>query len=103
MKGDLEIDARPLVPAGGLGLAETSTAGEGTRLRCSLMRSESGVILPVHDFLASLFGDALPEPRHSDVVRTGCLGLHKDGRWLSPVEEVGETNLRFWLGRHLVG
>jgi len=103
LKGDLEIDARLLVPAGGLGLDETSTGEDGVALRCSLLRNEAGVILPVHDFLASLLGDALPEPRHCNVVRTDCLGLHKDGRWLSPVEEVGETNLRFWLGRHLVG
>ncbi|MCP4572319.1 MAG: TIGR03960 family B12-binding radical SAM protein [bacterium] len=103
LKGDVEIDARPLVDTGGFGLGETSTGDDGVTLRCSLLRSETGVILPVHDFLASLLGDALPEPRHCDVVRTGCLGLHKDGRWLSPVEEVGETNLRYWLGRHLVG
>ena len=100
-KGDIEIDARPLVPAGGIGLM-TDAAG-GTVLRLTLMRGESGVVLPVYDFLAALLGDALPEPRHCIVVREGCYGHHDDGRWLTPVEEVGETSLRFWLGRHLVG
>jgi len=101
-KGDLEIDARPLVPAGGIGLMKDA-AGGSTVLRVTIMRGESGVILPVHDFLAALLGDALPEPRHCQVTREGCYGLHDDGRWLTPVEEVGETSLHFWLGRHLVG
>ena len=102
IKGDIEIDARPLVPAGGLGLSEDTT-GEGPVLHVTLLRGEGGISLPVHDFLAALLGDALAEPRHCAVVRTGCYGRHEDGRWLTPVEEVGETRLRYWLGRHLVG
>ena len=70
-------------------------------LRFTLMRSDGGGILPVHDFLAALLGDTLAEPRYSAVVRTDCLGRHHDGRWLAPVEEVGETGLRAWLGQHL--
>jgi hypothetical protein len=66
-------------------------------LCCTLLRGDGGVILPVHDFLAALLGEALAEPRHSAIVRTGCFGRHPDGRWLSPVEEVGETSLRTWL------
>lgn len=101
-KGDIEIDARPLVPAGGLGLVKDA-AGGGATLRVTLLRGEGGMILPVHDFMAALLGEALPEPRYGRVTRTGCYGLHDDGRWLTPVEEVGETSLRYWLGRHLVG
>ncbi|MBK7187135.1 MAG: TIGR03960 family B12-binding radical SAM protein [bacterium] len=99
-KGDIQIDARALVPEGGLGLARVDGQGPGPELRISLLRSESGAGLPVHEFLACLFGQALPEPGLCVVTRTGYSGLHRDGRWLSPLEEVGETGLRFWLGRH---
>jgi radical SAM-linked protein len=100
-KGDLEVDARALVPAGGLGLIDDPTDGDAPVLRFTLMRGDGGVILPVHDFLAALLGEALAEPRHSAIVRTGCFGRHPDGRWLSPVEEVGETGLRLWFARQL--
>ena len=99
-KGDIQIDARALVPEGGLGLAWVGGQDQGPVLRLSLVRSETGAGLPVHEFLACLFGQALPEPGLCVVTRTGYSGLHRDGRWLSPLEEVGETGLRFWMGRH---
>lgn len=99
-KGDIEIDARALVPENGLGLARAGGQDEALELSVSLTRSDSGAGLPVHEFLACLFGQALPEPGLCVVTRTGYTGLHRDGRWLSPLEEVGETGLRFWMGRH---
>lgn len=99
-KGDIEIDARALVPDGGLGLARADGHDTAVELRLSLVRSESGAGLPVHEFLACLFGQALPDPGLSVVTRTGYAGRHRDGRWLSPLEEVGETGLRFWMERH---
>ena len=99
-KGDIQIDARALVPAGGLEVVRDGGQESGPGLRVDLLRSESGAGLPVHEFLACLFGPALPEPGSCVVTRSGYKGLHPDGRWLSPLEEVGETGLRFWLGRH---
>lgn len=99
-KGDIEIDARALVPDGGLGLARAGGQDPEPELRLSLLRSETGAGLPVHEFLACLFGQALPDAGLCVVTRTGYSGLHRDGRWLSPLEEVGETGLRFWMGRH---
>lgn len=98
-KGDLEIDARALVPDGGLGLARADGHDTVLELRISLLRSDSGAGLPVHEFLACLFGQALPDPGLCAVTRTGYAGHHRDGRWLSPIEEVGETGLRFWMER----
>ncbi len=99
-KGDLEIDARALVPDGGLGLARVDGHDQALELRVSLLRSDTGAGLPVHEFLACLFGQALPDPGLCVVTRTGYAGHHRDGRWLSPLEEVGETGLRFWMERH---
>ena len=82
----------------------STTPGQGAAvLRFSLLRSETGATLPVHDFLAALLGEALPVPGHCVITRTGIRGRHTDGRWMSPIEEVGETSLRYWFGRHLVG
>jgi hypothetical protein len=102
-KGDIEIDARTLVTAGGIGLINETEAGMGTGLRLSLLRSETRAMLPVHDFLTALLGEALPEPGYCSITRTGCYGRHTDGRWLSPIEEVGEASLRYWMGRHMIG
>ena len=102
-KGDIQIDARALVSAGAIGLANETADGFATRLRFTLTRSETGATLPVHDFLTALLGDALPEPGHCAVTRLGYYGRHADGRWLSPIEEVGESNLGYWMGRHLEG
>ncbi len=100
-KGDIEIDARSLVHTGGIGLENTPADGYATRLRFSLMRSGTGATLSVHDFLTALLGEALPEPGYCATVRTGYYGRHIDGRWLSPIEEVGESSHRYWMGRHM--
>jgi len=102
-KGDVELDARKLVSASDFGLLTATEAGEGSVLRFSMLRSDTGASLPVHDFLAALLGDALPEPGHCAITRTGYFGRHADGRWLSPIEEVGESSLRYWMGRHMIG
>jgi radical SAM-linked protein len=106
-KGDIDIDVRPLVLEDRLDVSEqgpTEAQREGAvALRFSLLRSGTGATLPIHDFLAALLGEALPVPGHCAITRSGIRGLHTDGRWISPLEEVGETSLRYWLGRHLVG
>ena len=102
-KGDLQIDARGLVPEGGLALRQDSGTDGGCVMKFTLLRSDNGASLSVHDFLTALFGDALPEPRHCVITRTGYYGRHTDGRWITPREEVGETSHRYWLSRHLVG
>ena len=82
----------------------TDSSGEGgCRLRFALSRTATGATLPVHEFLAALLGEALPQPGHCHITRTGYFGRQDDGRWLSPFEEAGETSLRFWLGSHLIG
>ena len=102
-KGDIELDARKLVSACEFGPLIPIEAGEGPVLRFSLLRSDTGASLPVHDFLTALLGDALPEPGHCAITRTGYSGRHSDGRWLSPFEEVGESSLRYWMDRHMIG
>jgi radical SAM family uncharacterized protein/radical SAM-linked protein len=100
-KGDAEVDARGLVPAGGL-VWETGP-GELPPLRVSLVRQGEGAGLPIHDFLGALFGAALPEPRFCSVTRTGMSGCDARGRWLSPLDEVLETRRQTWLQGHLNG
>ncbi|MEN8005787.1 MAG: TIGR03936 family radical SAM-associated protein [Candidatus Krumholzibacteriota bacterium] len=102
-KGDIELDARKLVATCELGPLNSIEAGEGPVLRVSLLRSKTGASLPVHDFLTALLAEALPEPGHCAITRTGYFGRHADGRWLSPIEEVGESSLRYWMGRHMIG
>jgi radical SAM family uncharacterized protein/radical SAM-linked protein len=102
-KGDITIDARAIVPQGGIGLLDELGADGGCVMKFTLLRSESGASLSVHDFLAALLGDALSEPGHCAIARTGYYGQHTDGRWITPIEEVGETSHRFWLGRHMIG
>jgi len=102
-KGDIELDARKLVSACEWEASNVTAAGDGPILRFSLNRIEMGASLPVHDFLTALLGDALPEPGHCAITRTGYYGRHADGRWLSPIEEVGEASLRYWMGRHMIG
>lgn len=101
LKGDIELDARALVETGGIGLLNDFADGYGSRLMISLMRSEKGAVLPVHDFLTALLGEALPEPGYCAITRTGYFGRCGDGDWLSPIEEVGESSLRYWLRRHM--
>lgn len=102
-KGDVEIDARALVPAAGLVLEPETAGGESTLLKVTLLRSENGGSLPIHDFLTGLLGDDLPQPRYCEVTRLGYCGRSTDGRWFTPLEEVGEISHRFWLNRHLIG
>ncbi len=101
-KGDLEFDARRMILGGRVVILDEAEDGS-TVLGFALVRSETGAIMPVVDFLAALLGEALPEPGHCLITRTGMFGLQNDGRWLSPLDEVGEANLRYWLSRHLVG
>ncbi len=102
-KGDMTFDMRALVPDGALEVNHDSGQDQGVILSLSLLRGETGAMLPVNEFLTALLGDLLPEPRFSRIRRTGYFGLYNDGRWLSPFEEVGEFNLRCWLGRHFNG
>ncbi|PJA74045.1 B12-binding domain-containing radical SAM protein [bacterium CG_4_9_14_3_um_filter_65_15] len=102
-KGDVNMDIRALVPAGALVLEDDPGANGSAVLRLSLLRTRTGAVLPVNEFLAALLGDLLPESRFCRVVRTGYHGRHHEGRWYSPLEEVGESNLRYWLGRHING
>ncbi|MGD9548967.1 MAG: TIGR03936 family radical SAM-associated protein [Candidatus Krumholzibacteriia bacterium] len=101
-KGDLEFDARRMIHRGRVEVLDEAEDG-ATVLGFALLRSETGAIMPVVDFLAALLGEALPEPGHCLITRTGMFGLQNDGRWLSPLEEVDEINLRYWLSRHLAG
>jgi radical SAM-linked protein len=100
-KGDVEVDARALVTTDSLTLLGVEHEGEaepgGTILRVSLLRKAGEVNLSIHDFLAALCGASLPEPRLCRIRRTGLYGLTTAGRWLTPLEEVGEENGRFWL------
>jgi len=102
-KGDVELDVRKLVDAGNLSVIDDSNddADGEIRISVSLRRGEAGETLPVHDFLAALFGPALAEPRLCLIRRTGCYGRDKTGRWLTPLEEVGESSLRLWLRTRL--
>jgi len=100
-KPDLELDARRLVHDGGLGGAAGRDDGSPPILHLSLVRDAEGVGLPVHEFLAALFGAALPEPRWCTVTRTGLWGRDETGRWLSPFEEILIAQQRTWLRAYL--
>ncbi len=103
-KGDVEVDARSLVPSGGLCLEDPAGAGEPDVLvlRVSLTRNPGGVSLPIHDFLAALFGAALAEPRLCRIRRTGYCGRSPKGEWRSPLEEVGEASRLIWLRKRMI-
>jgi radical SAM-linked protein len=100
-KGDIEIDARALVPTGGLSLAPEAADDGGSSLTICLLRSESGASLSVNDFLTALLGDSLDDPGHCFTSRKGYYGRHKDGRWITPLEEVGESRLRYYLSSRM--
>ncbi len=102
-KGDIKIDARALVPTGGLSLAPEVTDDDGSSLTICLLRSESGASLSVNDFLTALLGDSLDDPGHCFTTRTGYFGRHTDRRWITPLEEVGESRLRYFLSSRLEG
>jgi radical SAM-linked protein len=99
-KPDVEVDARRLVPDGGLRPCETGAAAPAA-LELTLLRGADGAGLPVHEFLAALLGDRLPEPRWCGIVRTGILGRDETGRWLSPFEEIEALRRRTWLQAHM--
>ncbi len=102
-KGDIDVDVRAMVPSGGLALDQKPTVDGASVLRFSLERSNTGATMPVHDFLAALLGEALAEARHCLVTRTGYFGRNNHGRLFTPLQEVGETSRRFWLGKHFIG
>ncbi len=102
-KGDIDVDVRAMVPPGGLALDQKPAEDGSSVLRFSLERSNSGATMPVHDFLAALLGEALDETRHCKVTRTGYFGRNNHGRLFTPLQEVGETSRRFWLGKHFIG
>jgi len=102
-KGDVEIDARAQVLAGSCAPAPETSVDEGSVLEVALLRNENGASLPVQDFLTVLLGEVMPETGLCRMTRTGYYGRQDDGRWLSPIEEVGESSRRYWLSRHLVG
>jgi len=104
-KGDIEVDARPLVLPGGLAVREQDSAVDrtaaGVELVVQLAHDGEKPGLPVLEFLAALLGEALPEPRLSVIERTGCHGRGPGGNWRTPFEEVGESNRSFWLRKRL--
>lgn len=101
-KGDIDVDVRAMVPHGGLGLEPELAEDGGSVLRFTLERSGTGATIPVFDFLAALLGEALADARQSLVTRTGYFGRNNHGRLITPLQEVGETSRRFWLGKHFI-
>ncbi|MBD3220255.1 DUF2344 domain-containing protein [bacterium] len=99
-KDDVEIDARALVAEDGVRVLDPEGPDQTVRLDLSLLRPE-GAGLSVHEFLAALFGAALPEPRWCAVARTRILGRDDAGRWLSPLDEVAAVRRRVWMQAHL--
>ncbi|MEZ4389214.1 MAG: TIGR03936 family radical SAM-associated protein [Candidatus Krumholzibacteriia bacterium] len=95
-KPDKVVDARRLVPEDGLAWL----ADDPLTLRVSLLRLE-GAGLPVHDFLAALFGADLPEPRWCAVSRLAITGPDEAGRWLSPFAEIEAMRQRVWMQARL--
>jgi uncharacterized protein DUF2344 len=100
-KGDVEIDVRPMVADDGLKVIENAGDGHGPVLALSLSWRADKPGLPVMEFIAALFGDALVEPRHSRVRRTDMLMQSDDATWVSPLERIREQNTKRWLRKHL--
>ena len=100
-KPDVNVDARRLVPPEGLRWTTPPEGAEPGVLHLSLVREAGGAGLPVHEFLAALFGASLPEPRWCAVTRTGMLGCDETGRWLSPFAEIEAAQRRTWLQAHM--
>jgi hypothetical protein len=98
-KGDVEIDVRKLVPDGGLTVEplETADGAPETALRVELTRDQSGANLPIQEFLNSLLGDSLEEPRWARYARIHCLGRDAAGHWLSPLGEIAGIRRRVWM------
>jgi radical SAM family uncharacterized protein/radical SAM-linked protein len=100
-KPDVNVDARRLVRPEGLRWTTRPEGSEPGVLHLSLVREAGGAGLPVHEFLAALFGASLPEPRWCAVTRTGMLGCDEMGRWLSPFAEIESAHRRTWLQAHM--
>jgi hypothetical protein len=104
-KGDVEVDARALLCNGTLKLITPSTEDhqteQGAILQVSLLKTAGEANLPIHHFLSALCGEQLPEPRWCRIHRTGMYGRSPQGRWLTPLEEVGEGLRRQWLRRRI--
>lgn len=101
-KGDVEIDLRPLIDDDdGLAVAFSDAGASGPVLRIRMRRLPDQPGLPIHEFLAALFGDALPEPRYCRVRRTALLTRTDDGAWSSPLQRIRDHNSRLWLRKHL--
>lgn len=102
-KPDVDVDVRRLVPSGGLDWFESIDGRTPLFLRLQLLRDAGGGGLPVHDFLAALFGAALPEPRWCRVVRTAIMGRDKANRWLTPYEAMTNQQRLTWLRAQIHG
>lgn len=100
-KGDVEVDLRPLIDDGGLAVEPSDAAATGPVLRIRMLRRTDRPGLPIHEFLAALFGDALPEPRYCRVTRTALLTRTDTGDWTSPLQRIRDHNSRLWLRKHL--
>ena len=96
----MTVDARALVPEDGLVWAEASAPDARPTLHLSLLRRE-GAGLPVHEFLAALFGADLAEPRWCAVTRIALRGRDDAGRWLTPFEEITRRRRSYWFQAHL--
>ena len=98
-KGDVEVDARPLLADR---MLEVAAAEDGAATVHFSLRRESGLAgLSAHEFLAALLGDAAPEPLRARIRRRALLTRLGDGEWVSPIEVLGEMNRRLWLRRRL--
>ncbi len=100
-KPDVVVDARTLVPDDGLRMMDAPDGSTPPALHLSLVRAAEGAGLPVHEFLAALFGADLPEPRWCAVTRTSILGRDDIGRWMSPFEEIQAMRRRVWFQAHM--
>jgi len=100
-KGNVEMDLRPLIPDDGLKIGEPADDMTGPTLLIKILRLLDRPGLPIHEFLAALFGDALPEPRYCRGRRTALLTRSDDDSWSSPLHRIREHNQRLWLRKHL--
>jgi len=98
-KPDLDLDVRPLL-AGDSFRVETAPDG-ATVLRFATLRETGRAGIPVHDLLAVLLRDILPEPRYARVRRLDLSTRTPDGAWASPLRKIRDWNRRWWLRGHL--
>jgi radical SAM-linked protein len=101
-KGNIEVDARALLRADRLRVAEAAGGSHsdiepGVTLEFSLVRSAGAIGLPPHDFLVALLGPVLPEPRFCRIERLGIFGRDRQGHWLTPVDDIEQSQKLWWL------